>query len=138
MLHKNIVIGGSLEALKFAYENDYPILCIPQKPHFFRPKCLAEWEHLAFLLSLSGQMPMSSNISSIRIDEEQREIKCFTKNSRVVTYKYEQAYVVDDHGVGGSSSGAGGGGGAITPPTTVNMPNVDIPENPRSQSSISV
>ncbi len=101
MLHKNIVIGGSLEALKFAYENDYPILCIPQKPHFFRPKCLAEWEHLAFLLSLSGQMPMSSNISSIRIDEEQREIKCFTKNSRVVTYKYEQAYVVDDHGVGG-------------------------------------
>lgn len=33
--------------------------------------------------------------------------------------------------------GAGGGGGAITPPPTANMPNVDIPENPRSQSSIS-
>ena len=79
MLHENIVIGGSLEALKFAYDNDYPILCIPQKPHFFRPKCLAEWEHLAFLLSLSGNMPMSSNISSIRIDEEQKEIKNLPK-----------------------------------------------------------
>ena len=101
MLHKNIVIGGSLEALKFAYDNDYPILCIPQKPHFFRPKCLAEWEHLAFLLSLSGQMPVASNISSIRIDEERKEIKCFTGNSRVVTFTYERAHVVDDYGVGG-------------------------------------
>ena len=99
--YKNIIIGGSLEALRFAYENDYPILCIPLKPHFFRPKCLAEWEHLAFLLSLSGQMPVASNINSIRIDEEQREVKCFTDNSRVISYKYEKIYLVDDHGVGG-------------------------------------
>jgi len=101
LLYENIVIGGSLEALKFAYSNDYPILCIPQKPHFFRPKCLAEWEHLAFLLSLSGQVPVASNIGSIRIDEEQREIKCFTNNSRVIVFQYGTAHVIDDHGVGG-------------------------------------
>ena len=95
------MIGGSLEALKFAYSSGYPLLCIPQKPHFFRPKCADEWEHLAFLLSVSGQLPLADNLSSIRIDDEAGEIKCFTKNSRVIVFSYATAYVTDDIGVEG-------------------------------------
>jgi len=99
--YKQIVIGGSLEALRFAYASGYPLLCIPQKPHFFRPTCGAEWERLAFLLSVSGQLPLADNLSSIRIDEDTQEIKCFTKNSRVVAFSYATAYVVDDLDIDG-------------------------------------
>jgi hypothetical protein len=44
---------------------------------------------------------MSSNIDSIRIDEEKKEVKCFTNNSRVVSFEYEKIHLVDDHGVTG-------------------------------------
>ena len=99
--HENIVIGGTLEALEFAYASGYPLLCIPQKPHFFRPKSIAQWERLAFLLSLSGQLPLSDNLSSVRVDEEVQEIKCFTNNSRVIKFSYKTAHVIDDHSVDG-------------------------------------
>ena len=99
--YENIVIGGSLEALQFAYSTGYPLLCISQKPHFFRPKDAAQWEHLAFVLSLSGQLPLEDKITSIRMDEEARHVKCFTQNSRVVRFSYEVAHVVDDKGCEG-------------------------------------
>lgn len=99
--YENIIIGGSLEALKFAYSSGYPVLCIPQKPHFFCPKSVAKWEHLAFVLSLSGGIPLWDSIASIRVDPEAKEIKCFTTNSRVIRFSYEKAYILDDLGVEG-------------------------------------
>lgn len=102
-IHKreNIIVGGSLEALEFAYSSGYPLLCIPQKPHFFRPNSLAKWEDLAFKMSLSGQLPVATGIVSIRLDSEEKEIKCFTDNSRVIPFSYETAYIIDDVSVDG-------------------------------------
>ena len=99
--YENVIIGGSLEALEFAYSSGYPLLCIPQKPHFFRPNSLAKWEDLAFKMSLSGQLPIADGLTTIRIDSEEKEIKCFTDNSRVINFSYETAYIIDDHGIDG-------------------------------------
>jgi hypothetical protein len=99
--YKNVVIGGSLEALSYAYSSGYPILSIHQKPHFFLDKHRSEWERLSFFLSLSGQMPITSGLVSLRVDEKENKIKCFTENSRVIEVEYDKIHLVDDHGVGG-------------------------------------
>lgn len=100
-IYENIIVGGSLEALEFAYSSGYPLLCIPQKPHFFRPNSLAKWEDLAFKMSLSGQLPVATGLVSIRIDSEEKEVKCFTDNSRVIPFSYETAHIIDDASVDG-------------------------------------
>jgi len=99
--YENIIVGGSLEALEFAYSSGYPLLCIPQKPHFFRPNSLAKWEDLAFKMSLSGQLPVSHGLTSVRLNSEEKEIKCFTDNSRVIPFSYETVHIIDDMAVDG-------------------------------------
>ena len=90
-----------MEALSYAYSKGYPVVGCKQKPHFFLDKHRSEWEKLSFFLSLSGQLPIANGLSSLRIDEDERIIKCFTANSRVVEIAYETAHLVDDLGVGG-------------------------------------
>jgi len=99
--YKNIVIGGSLEALSYAYSKGYPVVGVKQKPHFFLDKHRSEWENLSFFLSLSGQLPISTGLVSIRVDEEEKTLKCFTDNSRIIKIEYDTVHLVDDLGVGG-------------------------------------
>jgi len=44
---------------------------------------------------------MSDKIASMRVDQEAQEIKCFTKNSRMVTFSYDVLHVIDDLGIEG-------------------------------------
>ena len=44
---------------------------------------------------------MSSNISRIRFEEDEKIISCFTNNSKIIRVSYEDAYIVDDHQVTG-------------------------------------
>tara|TARA_B100000519_G_C14260718_1_gene447703 strand:+ start:5543 stop:6400 length:858 start_codon:yes stop_codon:yes gene_type:complete len=99
--YKNIVIGGSLEALSYAYSKGLPVIGIKQKPHFFLDKHRSEWENLSFFLSLAGQLPIAKGLTSIRIIEDEKIIKCFTENSRMIEIEYETIHLVDDLGVGG-------------------------------------
>lgn len=99
--YENIVIGGSLEALSYAYSKGYPVVGIKQKPHFFLDKHRSEWENLSFFLSLAGQLPIAKGLTSLRIVEEEKIIKCFTENSRLIEIEYEKIHLVDDLGVGG-------------------------------------
>ena len=111
LIFENLLVGGTLLALQKAYDTGYPLLCIPQKPNILFKKERAEWERLSFLLSLSGQLPLAGNLASIRIDEDERQIKCFTQNLRMVTLTYEVAHVMDVQGVEG-----------IPPPATTTTP----------------
>ena len=99
--YKNIVIGGSLEALSYAYSKGLPVIGIKQKPHFFLDKHRSEWENLSFFLSLAGQLPIAKGLTSIRIIEDEKIIKCFTENSRMIEIEYETIHLVDDLGIGG-------------------------------------
>ena len=96
-----VIIGGSLEALECAYSTGLPILCIPQPPNHLLQESLEIWKRLSFFLSLSGQMPLGGNLKTLRISEEDKTIKCFTNNSKIVVAGYESALVFDDHQVDG-------------------------------------
>lgn len=98
---QSVIVGGSLGALRTAAELGHMILCIPQRPSFFTPDLLSEWETMAFSLSLSGQMPLADNIASLRVEQENKRIRCFTKNSKIISFEYEELLVVDDHLVDG-------------------------------------
>ena len=96
-----VIIGGSLEALEKAYSTGLPILCIPRPPNYLLSDSLELWKRLAFFLSVSGQMPLGDNIKNLRISEEEREIKCFTNNSKIIKVSYQEAHVFDDYMVEG-------------------------------------
>jgi hypothetical protein len=96
-----LIIGGSLEALECAYRTGLPILSIPQPPSHLLQESLELWKRFSFFLSLSGQMPLGGNLKTLRISEEEKEIKCFTENSKIVKVSYEEAYIFDDHLVDG-------------------------------------
>ena len=90
-----------MEALSYAYSKGYPIVGLKQKPHFFLDKHRSEWENLSFFLSLSGQLPVADGLQSIRVIEEDKIIKCFTENSRLIEIEYDKIHLIDDLGVGG-------------------------------------
>ncbi len=98
--HK-VLIGGSLSALELAHKTGLPILMIPQPPPSIFFSDVERWRHLSFVLSLSGQLPLSDNLSKVRFEEGDKHISCFTNNSKIVKVSYDEAYVVDDHQVTG-------------------------------------
>ena len=96
-----VILGGTLEALETAYRTGLPVLCVPNPPLSLLSDSCEQWRRLCFFLSLSGQLPLGGNLETMRVSEEDKEIKCFTKNSRIVKVNYETAYVFDDHGIEG-------------------------------------
>jgi hypothetical protein len=96
-----VIVGGSLEALEHAYSTGLPVLCVPQPPNHLLTESLELWKRFAFFLSVSGQLPLGGNLRSIRISEEDKEIKCFTNNSKIIKVSYEEACVLDDFMVEG-------------------------------------
>jgi len=62
---------------------------------------LEVWERLSFILSLSGLTPVSNNAASIRIYSDDNIIKLFTKNSRMVKFKFDKIRIFDDTNVAG-------------------------------------
>lgn len=91
-----VIVGGSLEALQTAYHTGLPVLCIPQPPNHLLQESLELWKRLAFFLSVSGQMPLGGNVGTLRFSEEEKEIKCFTNNSKIVKASYQTAHIFDD------------------------------------------
>jgi len=98
--YEKLIIGGSLEALELAHRTGLPVLAITQLPPGIQFSEVERWRHLAFVLSLAGQVPLSDNISKIRI-EEGNYITCFTNNSKIIKVSYGDAYIIDDHLVAG-------------------------------------
>jgi len=96
-----LIIGGSLSALEEAHRTGLPLLMIPQPPPSIFFSEVERWQHLSFVLSLSGQLPMSDNVSKIRFEEDEKIISCFTNNSKIIRVSYEDAYIVEDYQVSG-------------------------------------
>ena len=113
--HDTIVIGGGLNALLYSFFHSYPCLCI--EPHipfqfdFSNSKSDFEflgihtgnmrqaWERLAFVLSLSGQLPMGNKAASINIKDGL--LKAPTHNSRLGKFSFEKLVIFDDEGMTG-------------------------------------
>ena len=87
-----------LSKLQLETEN-YELNGIGTKKIFGHSK-LKTWEHLAFVLSLSGCMPLSNKAATIRI-EDNNILKITTKKFRVVRIKFKKLTIFDDEGVEG-------------------------------------
>jgi hypothetical protein len=130
VLHDKIVIGTSLNAVIYSFLNDLPLLLshikkpsqveylnptnlpiigelpsreirTPDDTRIVGPSKLEVWNRLCFLMSLSGKIPFVDKISSIRINEEAKEIKVITHNSRSIIIQCNQIIIFDDTNVGG-------------------------------------
>ena len=113
-----IVIGGCLAALLYAFKNSLPIIFANPKPPFRYDKIEKEydlsflglepfesyyqrqvWERLLVLLGLSGNLPLSSNASGMRIVDNLLTVT--TNNHRVAKFEFNKLVVFDDEGVTG-------------------------------------
>ena len=130
VLHETVVIGSSLNAVIYSFLNDLPLLFNdikkPSQVEFLNktdvpiigelpsreiktleetrvvgPNKLEVWERLCFLMSLQGQIPFADKISSIRINEDTKELKVITNNSRSIIIHCNRIIIFDDKNVVG-------------------------------------
>jgi len=57
------------------------------------------WKRLCYSLSLSGLMPLSNNIGSMRIEDD--ILKVHASNTKVLKFKFSQLHIFDGDGVEG-------------------------------------
>jgi hypothetical protein len=105
LTYDNLVVGSSLEALLFAYQNSYSLICTRlEVPYYFEEiedfelgtNKLEIWNKYMYLLSLAGLCPFSDKIKFLRY-KEHSQLKAVTQGEKVVTVKYNNLFVFDDH-----------------------------------------
>lgn len=98
---KNVVIGGDLFSLRYAFQHNLPLFYIePKKPHRFTGD-VEEWHHLYWCLSLSGNIKFSNSISSIVIDTDACSMRVIYNNRAKTFENIETFYIFDEQGVTG-------------------------------------
>ena len=103
--YDRVVIGSTMPAVAYAYENELPIFFAKHKAPFFfdlaengKPK-LEAYMQMLYVLSLAGNVPFYDNINLIKIDDDILSIA--TKDSRLIKAKFEKAIIFDEEGVAG-------------------------------------
>jgi hypothetical protein len=106
MQEKQIVIGGTIEAVLYAYKNDLEIIYTKLKPperfELFdngAPK-IDTFRKTLFLLSLCGLVPLENKVRFLRVEDE-NNLRVITENSRTVNVQYSKLIVFDEDGIEG-------------------------------------
>ena len=103
-----VVVGGSLAALLYSYENNIPLIINKvQKPHGFEKEGwlsraennLYKWHNLYYLLSNAGLNLLGTKAQHVRIKEG--DISVTTKDARVIKFDYNNVILFDDENVAG-------------------------------------
>jgi len=112
--YDQIVIGGGLNALLYAYFNDCPCIFTSANPPFRFDnfdESLAQilgvrsfsklelWERLIAVLGLSGLLPMANKTASITINKN--DLKAVTHISRLGRFQFDKLIIFDDEKVSG-------------------------------------
>jgi len=115
---KELIIGSSLSAVIYSFVHSVPIIFKRRKKpapfEIFEPELVAAahpslaalfdlsrskreiWTKIIFALNTSGLVLTNNHTSSIRVDEEHREITITPLLGRAHRYKFERIYVFDD------------------------------------------
>ena len=95
------VVGGTLEALAYAWENSLPaIYCESKPPAGFGATTETdkkEWDWLCFNMSLAGLLPFSDKVSSVRITDDGIVVIAGMKAYPV---QCDEVFIFDDSAVG--------------------------------------
>jgi len=127
--YSQIVIGGNLEALSYAYKNNLPIISTSFKPPFeydyFQPSIdlgflnldsqtelistsgtitvgvpkAQVWQKLLFLLAMSGKVLYGDSVRSLTVEEHKIFISCEGAKRREI--RFEQLVIFDDDNIVG-------------------------------------
>ena len=103
--HERVVVGATLDAAIYAYENKIPLFFLKQKPphRFEQTSCGASklllFKRLIFLLSLNGLVPVCSGVTFMKIEENELQIS--TVNAGSVRVAFDKAIVFDESGLSG-------------------------------------
>ena len=108
-----IVIGGCLPSLLYAFKNNLPVIFVNPGPPFRYDKIEKDydlsflgldpfetyyqkqvWERLLFLLGLAGNMPLSNNAAGLRAVDDLLTVT--TNNHRVVKFNFNKLVIFDD------------------------------------------
>lgn len=100
--YDEVVLGSTIEALRFASRHQLPVISIQSEPpHRFRKDYVeGEFFRLWFLLSLSGKMIFDDKAESIKIIEEGKA-KVSTQAGFLFSVSYNKMYVFSDKEVYG-------------------------------------
>tara|TARA_R110002110_G_scaffold168693_3_gene370310 strand:+ start:32756 stop:33694 length:939 start_codon:yes stop_codon:yes gene_type:complete len=124
--YDKIVVGSSLEAMLFAFNNEYPIIFAEERRPFrfdhLEPEldlsCIGIgredttltsregnkivgtkketlWEHMIFLMSLNGQVPLSNMAHSIRHTGD--TINCANEYNRIAEITFNECFYFGDN-----------------------------------------
>lgn len=115
---KDLVIGHGIEAVTYAFLNQYPIISISAQEPFFLDKIEEQelldmlnlpfledstyyylWHKLLFYLGLSGKRLMPDKVEKIQIEENM--VKVSSKTSRKYLFQCEKIHIFDTEGVSG-------------------------------------
>ena len=105
----NVVIGGTIEALTFALENNYHILvnCSPaihsyeksSNPNYDTLE--NEWADKAHSLYVKALNPFVNLIDKLRVDQKEKTIGVFTNTNKVYKIGYDDLHVFGVRNVSG-------------------------------------
>ena len=106
IVKNKVVLGSSIAALSFAYDNNLPFIAtrfIP--PHRFQPEKQELWRKLLFSLSLSNNNLLADKIQSVTVEDD--HLRIITKGRTRVLLYFNLLYVFDDHNVIGFGAPTG-------------------------------
>ena len=98
--YSKVVVGGSISALKYAYNNRIPIIIIKSNPPRLFEEGRKTWNQLVFSFSLSGLCISFTEPTYARIVDENR-VKIILKNTKEINIIFEKIFFFDDANVHG-------------------------------------
>ena len=96
-----IVVGCNIASLRFAEENNIPVVYTGQDfPNFFEKDSIEDFTELCFHLSLLGLLPFGDLPDSMRIDVDLQVLSVFCGSKRYNVF-YEKIFIFSDKGIQG-------------------------------------
>ena len=99
---KSVVIGSDLDAVRFAYDNNYFLIKNRLPYHHSYENIEEEWAEKLYQLYDLALVPFTDKSNNVRVFPEDKLIKVFTDHN-IFVVRYKNLHIYDDENVEGVS-----------------------------------
>ena len=99
---ENVVVGADLNAIRFAYNNNYFLVKNRKPYHHSYERTEEEWAEKIYQLYDRALVPFTDKSNNLRVFPEEKLLKIFTDHN-VFVVKYKNLHLYDDENVEGLS-----------------------------------